>query len=27
MNGIKCIHLGMQVAEFMKNFEELRKEH
>ncbi|MGC2062880.1 MAG: hypothetical protein WA610_07860 [Thermodesulfovibrionales bacterium] len=25
MNGIKCIYLGMQVAEFIKNFEELRK--
>lgn len=27
MNGTKCIYLGMQVAEFIKNFEELRKGH
>jgi len=25
MNGIKCVSLGMQVAEFISNFEELRK--
>lgn len=23
MNGIKCIYLGMQVGEFIKNFEEI----
>ncbi len=22
MNGIKCVHLGVQVAQFIKNFEE-----
>ncbi|MBA4373293.1 MAG: hypothetical protein C0402_10600 [Thermodesulfovibrio sp.] len=27
MDGIKCVYLGMQVAEFIKNFEELRKGH
>ena len=27
MNGIKCVYLGMQVAEFIKNFEELGKGH
>ncbi len=25
MNGIKCVYLGMQVAEFIKNFEEIEK--
>ena len=25
MNGIKCVHLGMQVGEFISNFEEREK--
>ena len=24
MNGIKCVYLGVQVAQFLKNFEERR---
>lgn len=26
MDGIKCVYLGMQVGEFIKNFEEIEKE-
>lgn len=26
MDGIKCMYLGMQVSEFIKNFEEIEKE-
>ncbi len=26
MNGIKCVYLGVQVGEFIKNFEETEKE-
>ncbi|MDO8747124.1 MAG: hypothetical protein Q7J70_05630 [Thermodesulfovibrionales bacterium] len=26
MNGIKCVYLGMQVGEFIKNFEEIEKD-
>lgn len=25
MNGIKCVHLGIQVAQFIRNFEERRE--
>jgi hypothetical protein len=25
MNGIKCVYLGVQVAQFLKNFEEREK--
>jgi hypothetical protein len=25
MEGIKCIYLGVQIGQFIKNFEELRK--
>lgn len=26
MDGIKCVYLGMQVGEFIKNFEEIEKD-
>jgi len=25
MDGIKCVYLGMQIGEFIKNFEEIEK--
>ncbi len=26
MDGIKCVYLGVQIGQFIKNFEEFRKE-